>query len=52
MDGVKSDRSSFVGSATNTSSGASKVDVAVPVGRADSRVMEATLLIVVIEAFG
>jgi hypothetical protein len=49
---VKSDRSTFVGSGTNTSSGARSVETDVVVGSADSRVIEATFVIVVIVALG
>lgn len=49
---MKSDLSWFVGSGTKTSSGARRVEVEDVVGRADSRVMEATLEIVEIVALG
>lgn len=49
---MKSDRSSLVGSGVKTSSGASRVEVEVPVGRADSRVTEERFVMVVIVLLG
>jgi hypothetical protein len=51
-EGVNSERSSFVGSGTKTSSGASKVPAEVVVGRADSMVTVGRLVMVEMVALG